>query len=295
MESLYHRVLRPGKILVDHGPVTMTIEAAVGGNPLTEAAEAGARVAVSLLGELAAHLHVARQAVGQLDPGLDHAYPPVLSRMVAAVRRLGEADFTPMAAVAGSFSDLVKDAAVAAGAGRVVVNNGGDIALHLGDGSQRFRVGIISDLASGQVTHAVDILPGQGIRGIATSGLGGRSLTKGVASAVTVLAEVGSLADAAATAIANATDCQDPAIERCLAEELDPLTDIRGHLVTRRVGCLGAAAVEAALSRGLERSRRLYQQGMIKGVVLFVQGRARMWPDRLAYTLEQAGNGQAEP
>lgn len=281
----YYCVLSPGKVLVDHGPVTMTIEAFLGGQPLTGAAVAGAGKVPAMLNQLVEYLPAARRAVAELDPAGDHTYPEVLRRMTLSVRRLEEADFTPMAAVAGTFSDMVKEVVVDAGSDRVIVNNGGDIALHIGSARDPFRVGIISDLAAGRVTHRLNVFPGMGVGGIATSGLGGRSLTKGVASAVTVVAENGSLADAAATAISNATNCNDPGVERCPAEELDYLTDIRGHLVTRRVGILAGASVEEALLNGVRRARELCWQGMIVGAVVFVQGRVVMWPDKLVQPL----------
>lgn len=281
----YYRVLQPGKVLVDHGPVTMTIQAGLKGQPFTGAAVAGAELVPVLLNQLVEYLPLARLPVGELDPARDLRYPEVLLRMTRSVRRLGEPDFTPMAAVAGTFSDLIKEAVVAAGSDRVVVNNGGDIALHLGPGDLPFRVGIVSDLGEGTVTHAMSISPEAGVGGVATSGLGGRSLTKGVASAVTVTAQYGSLADAAATAIANAVNCQHANVERCLAQELDHLTDIQGHLVTRRVGRLPDASVQEALSGGLEKAGQLYRQGMILGAVLFVQGRAVMLPGNLVQPL----------
>lgn len=281
----YYCVLSPGKVLVDHGPVTMTIEARLGGQPFTEAAVAGAGKVLAMLNELVECLPAARRAVAELDPSGDHTYPEVLCRMTLSVRRLEEADFTPMAAVAGTFSDMVKEVVVDAGSDHVIVNNGGDIAVHIGPAGAPFRVGIISDLATGRVTHRLNVFPGMGVGGIATSGLGGRSLTKGVASAVTVVAENGSLADAAATAISNATNCNDPGVERCPAEELDHLTDIRGHLVTRQVGILTGACVEEALLNGVQRTRELCRQGMIIGAVLFVQGRVMMWPDKLVQPL----------
>lgn len=283
----YYREIRPGRVLVDHGPVTMTIEAFLGSDPLTGAAEAGARMVPVLLDQLAEYLPLARMAVGSLNPARDSRCPDVLRRMIQSVRRLGEADFSPMAAVAGTFSDLVKEAVAAAGSDRAVVNNGGDIALQLPSGGAPFRVGIISDLAEGKVTHAINITPGSGIGGVATSGLGGRSLTKGVASAVTAVAENGSLADAAATAIANAANCLHPAVDRCPAEELDQLTDIRGHLVTRSVGPLPPSAVEEALAGGLERALQLHREGMIKGAVIFVRGRAAVWPGNLVEPLSR--------
>ena len=131
------------------------------------------------------------------------------------------------------------EAAVAAGATRVIVNNGGDIALRAPAG-ERVRVGVVSDLAARRVTHTLDVAGGSGTGGVATSGFGGRSLTKGIASAAVALAATAAAADALATSLANATNADDPAIRRCLAEELDPGTDIRGHTVTAAVGeCAG--------------------------------------------------------
>jgi len=284
-QNSYYRVLSPGRVLADHGPVTMVIQAGLRGEPHTGAALAGARLVPDLLKGLVEYLSYARQEVGNLDPGKDQIYPEVLIRMAGAVRQLDESDFTPMAAVAGTFSDLVKEAVVAAGADRVVVNNGGDISLYLAGDDSPFRVGIISDLEKGEVTHATYIRPDMGIGGIATSGLGGRSLTKGVASAVTVLAKSSCLADAAATSVANAANCLHPAVERCPAQELDHLTDIPGHLVTRRLGDLPDSAVEEALAGGLERARQLHRRGMISGAVIFVRGRAVMWPENIVLPL----------
>ena len=268
----------------------MTIEAYRKSKPLPEALVKGAEVALAVLKELAAppFLPVARRAVAELDPACDETYPEVLRRMIKAVRWLEEPDFTPMAAVAGTIADLVKEAVWTAGADHVIVNNGGDIALFRREGDPPLRVGIVRDLAEGRVTHVIPIPPDREIGGLATSGLGGRSLTKGVASAVTVLAADAALADAAATAVANATNCDDPAVKRCRAEEIDHFTDIRGHLVTRRVGRLGQAAAEEALTRGLERFQQLRAQGMpLRGAVLFVQGRMKMWPENIARPIEQ--------
>jgi len=278
----FFRVVKPGKVLVDHGPVTMTIEAAAVNGPLTLAAAAGAARVLELLVDLVAALPVAKLPIGGVDKAAEASGSPVLSRMIAAVRRLDEADFTPMAAVAGAFSELVAEAVLQAGAQRVVVNNGGDIAFRVPAGENGFQVGIISDIATGNVTHKI-VVPATGrAGGIATSGLGGRSLTKGVASAVTVLAESASLADAAATAVANAAVCDHPAVERCLAEELDFFTDIRGHTVTRCVGALDERACREALDRARQRAAELLARGMITGAVVFVQQRAAMIPDGLA-------------
>ena len=180
--------------------------------------------------------------------------------MVAAVRVLDEGDFTPMAAVAGTFAELIAEAVLAAGADRVIVNNGGDIAARAAPG-ERVRVGIVSDLASRRVTHNLDLADGRA-GGVATSGFGGRSLTKGIASAAVAVAASASVADALATALANATYAAHPAIERCLAEELDPGTDIRGHVVTRGRRSGGSAATALAAGR---RRKELRRQGSAAG------------------------------
>lgn len=283
-ESSY-RIIKPGEVLVNRGPICMTIEAVTGNYPMTQAAVAGAHKAVSLLHELSRYLDLARRSVTKLDPHFEGGYPEVLRRMYAAANRLTESDFTPMAAVAGTFSDMVKETVAFAGAERVVVNNGGDIAFCLGKNLRPLRLGLVPDLYQSAVSHVIELGPQTslaGVEGVATSGFGGRSLTKGVASAVTCFARQCSLADAAATSVANATDCDDPAVKRCLAEELDAFTDLRGQNVTHKVGRLTPTSVAAALDRGLERARELFEAGTIEGAIIFLQGRVKMWPSDLA-------------
>lgn len=68
---------------------------------------------------------------------------------------------------------------------RAVANNGGDIAVRLADG-QNLKLGVVYDLAAGTVSRTVCLTNRSGVGGVATSGLGGRSLTTGIASGVTV-------------------------------------------------------------------------------------------------------------
>ena len=94
------------------------------------------------------------------------------------------------------------------------------------------------------------------VRGIATSGQGGRSLSLGIADAVTVLAADAATADVAATLIANAVDLPGhPAVLRAPATDLDPDSDLGERPITLRVGALTPVAVEAALRQGLERPK----------------------------------------
>jgi len=268
-----YNIIRDGLVLVDFGPVTMTLEAEIKREPFTEAAVSGAKKVLESFDDLVSFIDVIRTPLGRMNC-LPQNIPFVCKQMIESVSSLEEGDFTPMAAVAGTLSDLAADAMAACGADYAVANNGGDIALYLPESMERtFRIGLISDISTGRTTHRLEISPSSPIHGIATSGLGGRSLTRGIASAVTVMAGSGSMADAAATAIANACFCQDPAIEQCPAEEIDYWTDIPGLTVTRSVGRLDDKNVKSALDAGLIRAEELINKGLILGAVLFVQGR----------------------
>ena len=54
--------------------------------------------------------------------------------MWAAVSMIGDSDLTPMAAVAGTIADATADFLVESGLTRVIVNNGGDVAVRLTKG-----------------------------------------------------------------------------------------------------------------------------------------------------------------
>ena len=96
------------------------------------------------------------------------------------------------------------------------------------------------------------------VRGIATSGRHGRSFSRGIADAVTVLAKTAAQADAAATIIANAVDLPGhPAILRMPANELQPDSDLGCRLVTRDVGALTEQEIEEALEAGRRRAQQL--------------------------------------
>lgn len=269
----------PGRVRVEYGPVSMVIRAEAGGVPLTEAAIKGAEAAVANLDALARFQEVARRPITRVAES--EAYPPVLRRMIDAARRTGAADVTPMVAVAGAMAELVGETVVAAGAKTVIVNNGGDIALFL-EPHRTIRVGVVADVSRKEVPLVIPVEGTAGIGGICTSGLGGRSFTKGVATAAVAIGSSAPVADACATLIANSTLVDDPAVEQVRAELLDPDTDIAGHLVTVRVGSLPPEAVARALAQGLEQGRRFINRGLLLGVVLVVQGQVRMWPENIA-------------
>lgn len=259
----------------------MVIEAYISGRPFTDAALIGARKAISLLEELAKYIDEAKK---MLPVNASNCCPKVLLKMIRSVELLEESNYTPMAAVAGAFSDLVKDEVIKYGAKTVIVNNGGDIAIEIEKG-ESLNIGIIGDLSTQACNHIFKLTPESNIKGIATSGFGGRSLSKGVANAVTVFALDCSTADAAATSIANATDCISKKIIRCKAEELDYQSDLKGFWVTRHVGILDEDSKINAINNGLQRAKQLYKQKIIYGSVIYLQNHVGVWPNNIQKSL----------
>jgi ApbE superfamily uncharacterized protein (UPF0280 family) len=180
---------------------------------------------------------------------------------------------TPMAAVAGSVSEEILGAMLgAANLDRAYVNNGGDIALHLGEG-EHFAIGLMDRPDRDGVMRTMTIEANDPVRGIATSGRRGRSFSLGIADAVTVLAGTASQADAAATVIANAVDLPGhPAVKRSPASEIQPDSDLGARLVTRDVGALSQTEIREALESGAESARQLFDRGLIEGAVLRLCG-----------------------
>ena len=113
---------------------------------------------------------------------------------------------------------------------------------------------------------------GDGVGGIATSGARGRSFSLGIADSVTVLAADAAMADVAATLIANEVSCEDAAIERRPARDLDPDSDLGDRPVTVAVGPLAPGAAREALRRGLACARRHRARGLIVDAALTLQG-----------------------
>ena len=111
---------------------------------------------------------------------------------------------------------------------------------------------------------------------MATSGWRGRSLSFGIADAVTVLAETAAAADAAATLIGNAVTIDHPAIERAPATSLREESDLGARPVTVAVGPLPAHAKAEALDAGLAEARAMQQAGLIVTARLAFQGESRM-------------------
>jgi ApbE superfamily uncharacterized protein (UPF0280 family) len=261
--------LADGRLHLQHGPIDLIVEA-FGAVGEVELAYAQAVVRFGdILPALVRELPVLRRPVGLAYPLLQG---PVARRMAEAVWPHRAVYITPMAAVAGAVADEMLQARVKGRRlDKAYVNDGGDIALHLAPGHE-LRAGIFASALDGVVRLACE----QPVRGIATSGRGGRSFSLGIADSATVLAATAAAADAAATLIANAVDVDHPAIERRPARDLDPDSDLGDLPGTVAVGPLPPALIDEALDRGAAEARRLRLCGLIDGAALSLLGRWRI-------------------
>lgn len=266
------RILREDLVLVDWGPMTLTIAAWRCGRPRPVIAARAAREALSVLAELADFQHYLKRTADRLPAG--RLLPPVVERARRAAL-IAPTELTPLAAVAGAVADQVAEVAQALGADRVIVNNGGDIALRL-TGRAQATVGIRPPAQPGEppppLMARLRVRAGQGVGGVATSGWSGRSFSLGVADLVTVWAAEAALADAAATHIAGRTDVASPAVRRAPAKSLDPASDLGQRLVVTAVGALNRDERATALAAGQTAALDLCAAGRIKGCLIAVQG-----------------------
>ena len=261
-------VLAGGNVLAESGPMRLVISAGIGKVVQTQMALRAAEESFGFLERVAAH----RISLGrQYRECRDRIQDPLVLKMISSVVAIGDEDLTPMAAVAGTLADAVADFLFERGMTKVVVDNGGDVAIRA-DREEPVTVGIRPDVNDRAVSHVIGLDPDLRTHGVATSGLGGRSLTRGIASAATVVAQTASLADAAATAVANASFLEDAQVWRRRAEELDPYTDIAGLDVTVKVGPLSEEKKSQALAQAIQKAEDLVRREVILGAFVAVQG-----------------------
>lgn len=280
-------LLPDGRLHLHHGPMDLIVEAWGEARAVRAAhAAAWARFA-PLLDELVAEL-----------PALRSADPPALKGPTARAMARAVAPFrpgfiTPMAAVAGAVADEILAAMVNEGLTRAYVNNGGDIALHLTPGTSLTA----AIAARAGLPDRITIRHEDPVRGIATSGWRGRSFSRGIADAATVLAPTAAMADAAATVVANATDLPGhPAIVRRPAEEIRADSDLGALPVTTAVGPLAPADRAAALDAGLAGARGAHARGLIRAAALFLQGESRfLSPHFLSISIPGGVRGGQSP
>ena len=268
----YIHMLAGGAVMVECGPMRLVIDARVGQVAQPQQALRAADEAVRFLEGVAA----ARPFLGRGYRGLTpQITDPLALKMVASIQAVGDEDLTPMAAVAGTIADAVADFLFERGMTRVLVDNGGDLAIRCCDG-EPVTVGIRPNVESKGIAHVMVLGPERAAWGVATSGLGGRSLTRGVLDAATVVAADASLADAAATAVANAGYVEDSAVVRTPAEAIDAHTDIAGLHVTARAGPLPEEKKSRAVKQAIRRAATLIDQDIVLGAFVACQGRTAM-------------------
>jgi ApbE superfamily uncharacterized protein (UPF0280 family) len=266
--------LLPGNRLhLHHGPIDLVISADGEAADVRRAYQVAAVIFPNILPELVAKLPILRAPIGEAKPVVMN---PIARRMVDAVWPYRDVFVTPMAAVAGAVAEHVLELMVeAAPLRRAIVNNGGDIAIHLAEG-QSMRAGVVGDLSLPRMDATVEIASADPVRGVATSGWRGRSQSLGIADAVTVLAPSAAMADAAATMIANAVNIDDPAIERLPAHDVRDDSDLGDLPVTVAIGLLSSQKVTLALESGARRAAELQARGLIAAAYLQLQDQVRV-------------------
>jgi hypothetical protein len=270
------RLLPDGRRLhLNDGPIDLIIEAFGPAEEVTRAYRAAAKRFPSVLDELCKELAFLRQPSREDGP---MPLGPIARRMVKAVQPYASRTFiTPMAAVAGAVAEeILEEMTSAAQLARAYVNDGGDIALHLAPG-ERFVVGMVERPERPSLFGTATLDSSQRVRGIATSGWQGRSFSLGIADAVTVLADTASMADAAATVIANAVDLPGhPGIGRVPACDFDPDSDLGRRLVTQSVAKLSLTELDEALTSGAHTARLLLDTELVRAAALCLQGETRV-------------------
>lgn len=254
-------LLPGGRLHLQHGPIDLVIGA--DGPGQAEAFRAARARFGDILQGLVDELPRLRAPAGPPPMG------PVTRRMAAAVAPFAGIFVTPMAAVAGAVADEVLAAMPCERLRRAYVNNGGDIACWLAPGEA--MTGAIAGTGPG--ARLVLTRPG----GVATSGAGGRSLSRGIAGAVSVIADTAAAADAAATLIANRVDLPGhPGIARLPARAVQPDSDLGDRLVVQSVPRLAAEEIAAALDTGVRVAAGFAARGLVAAVRLELQGAVRV-------------------
>lgn len=163
-----------------------------------------------------------------LEPFIVHDGPLIIKLMSRAGRK---AEVGPMAAVAGTISQLSLSFLLEKGSEHSIIDNGGDIALKI---NKKIISGLYAGDSSLSGSIGFQIKPGQTPMGICTSsGTVGHSISFGRSDSVTVFASEASMADALATSIGNATNgtTEHDAVQNCLERADDFKEHFRGVMV----------------------------------------------------------------
>jgi len=252
----------------------MVVSAFDGNHPLTRLCREAFNVVETTLKEITAALPYLRLPPFQIPQNILQNTP---LKMLKAVLAVGEPTLTPMATVAGAVAEATADWLFEQGASRVFTNNGGDIALRLAPG-EKVRLGIVSDINTGDIDTVVTITAESGIRGVATSGLGGRSFTRGIANALTVFSHSCLLADALATHLANNTYIPSRQVITAKAGTIDPQSDIADLDVVVSVGRLSEKEINSSVNNLIKEAEKQYNKQLFFGMRSYIQNHEVCYP-----------------
>ena len=154
---------------------------------------------------------------------------PFIANVMSEAGRIAEVG--PMAAVAGTISELSMNFLIKSGAKYAIVENGGDIAIKT---NKDVVMGLYAGTSplSGQIGFKIKYEKTP--MGICTSsGTVGHSISLGRADSVSVFADHASIADALATSIANEAkgDLEQDTVQNCLARAEDFKPYFRGVMI----------------------------------------------------------------
>ncbi len=178
--------------------------------------------------ELISYININREFLISYEPLRVNNAPFIVKLMVRASQI---AEVGPMAAVAGTISQLSMKYLLKKGAKYVVVENGGDIALKT---NKDVIMGLFAGNSSLSGQIGFKIKHEKTPMGICTSsGTVGHSISFGNADSVTVFADEASVADALATSIANEAQelKEEDSVQRCLNRADDLEEYFRGVMI----------------------------------------------------------------
>jgi len=265
-------VLQDGRLHLQHGPIDLIIEANGNQENIEIAYQAMTTRFETVLDELVLDLKLLRQGVSLVH----QVNGDIGRRMFNAAKKFDDVFVTSMAAVAGSVADeIVEVGWRSTPLNKLYVNNGGDIAFRVSSGAE-VVVAVAKSVIDSTLIGRLHFSSKSNVRGVATSGFGGRSRTFGIADAVTVVSSCAADADVAATLIANQVSLGDhPQVKVVAANSLDATSDLGSRLVTSSVGKLTKQEIETALDNGAEKARVLCSKTTIEGAFLALRGSVR--------------------
>ena len=265
-------VLKDGRLHLQHGPIDLVIEANGDPENIKIAYQSMTARFATVLDELVLELKSLRQEVSLVQD----AKGLIARRMLDATKKFGGVFVTSMAAVAGSVADEIAEVGWRSSSlTKLYVNNGGDIAFRVTQGEE-IVVGVAKSVIDSTLIGRLHFSSNSNVRGVATSGFGGRSRTFGIADAVTVVGSCAADADVAATLIANQVSLGDhPQVKSVAANSIDESSDLGSRLVTSSVGELTEQEIETALDNGAQMAKVLCSDATINGAFLALRGSVR--------------------